>query len=79
MDLDHYGRADLSRSFVNNYVAFSQDKELPQLLGYYKCYMAYVRGKVESFKLNDPHIPEEEKARVLAVARHYFELAESYV
>ncbi len=79
MDLDHYGRADLSRSFVDAYVAFSQDKGLSELLAFYKCYRAYVRGKVESFKLDDPHISEEEKTRVLAVARNYFELAESYV
>ncbi|MFC1934092.1 hypothetical protein ACFLWC_02855 [Chloroflexota bacterium] len=79
MDLDHYGRADLSRNFVDAYVAFSQDKELLELLDFYKCYRAYVRGKVESFKLDDPHISEEEKTRVLAVARRYFELAESYI
>jgi len=79
MDLDHYGRADLSQSFVDAYVAFSRDKELPQLLNFYKCYRAYVRGKVESFKLDDPHILEEEKAEVLVVARRYFELAESYI
>ncbi len=79
MDLDHYGRADLSRSFVGAYVGFSRDKELLKLLSFYKCYRAYVRGKVESFKLDDPHISAEEKTRVLAVAKRYFELAESYV
>ena len=77
MDLDHYGRADLSRSFVNAYVDRSQDKELLELLNFYKCYRAYVRGKVESFKLDDPYISE--KAMVLATARRYFELAESYI
>jgi len=79
MDLDHYGRVDLSRSFVNAYVARSQDEELVKLLNFYKCYRAYVRGKVESFKLDDPYISQEEKARVLATARSYFELAESYI
>ncbi len=79
MDLDHYGRADLSRSFVNAYISRSRDKELRELLNFYKCYRAYVRGKVESFKLDDPHISEEEKIRVLAIARKYFELAESYI
>ncbi|MBA7567201.1 hypothetical protein ES708_08910 [subsurface metagenome] len=79
MDLDHYGRADLSRIFVNAYVAQSGDKELRELLSFYKCYRAYVRGKVESFKLDDPHISDEEKTKVLAVAKRYFELAESYV
>ncbi len=79
MDLDHYRRADLSQGFVNAYVAQSRDEELRQLLNFYKCYRAYVRGKVESFKLDDPYISEEEKARVLAIARSYFDLAESYV
>jgi uncharacterized protein len=79
MDLDHYGQADLSCSFVDAYASQSRDKELSQLLNFYKCYRAYVRGKVEGFKLDDPHISEEEKTRILAVARRYFELAESYV
>jgi len=79
MDLDHYGRTDLSHRFIGAYIDTSQDKELSQLLNFYKCYRAYVRGKVESFKLDDPHISAEEKERVLSVARSYFELAESYV
>ena len=34
MDLDHYGRADLSQTFVSAYVAKSQDKELSELLNF---------------------------------------------
>ncbi len=79
MDLDHYRRADLSQSFVNAYVAQSRDEELLRLLNFYKGYLAYVRGKVESFKLDDPYISEEEKTGVLAAARSYFDLAESYI
>jgi aminoglycoside phosphotransferase family enzyme len=79
MDLDRYQRADLSRAFVNAYVRLSQDKELLRLLNFYKCYRAYVRGKVESFKFDDPYVSEEEKTSVLATARRYFELAESYI
>lgn len=79
MDLDRYGRADLSQDFVNAYVDKSQDKELLKLLDFYKGYFACVRGKVESFKLDDPYISGEEKARTLEVARRYFELAESYL
>ncbi|OGN95057.1 MAG: hypothetical protein A2Z75_02715 [Chloroflexi bacterium RBG_13_50_10] len=79
MDLDRFQRADLSQAFVNAYVRLSRDKELPQLLNFYKCYRAYVRGKVASFMLDDPHIPEEEKTSALAAARRYFELAESYI
>jgi aminoglycoside phosphotransferase family enzyme len=79
MDLDRYQQADLSRHLVNTYVGLSRDEELLKLLDFYKCYRAYVRGKVESFKLDDPYIPEEEKAKVLTAARSYFQLAESYV
>jgi aminoglycoside phosphotransferase family enzyme len=79
MDLDRYQQADLSRHLVNTYVGLSHDEELLKLLNFYKCYRAYVRGKVESFKLDDPYIPEEEKAKMLTAARSYFELAESYV
>ncbi len=79
MDLDHYRRADLSHSFVNAYVDGSQDRELVELLNFYKCYRAYVRGKVEGFKLDDPHISGEEKSGILAIAKSYFQLAESYI
>ena len=79
MDLDRYQQAGLSRHLVNTYVGLSHDEELLKLLDFYKCYRAYVRGKVESFKLDDPYIPEEEKAKVLTAARSYFQLAESYV
>jgi aminoglycoside phosphotransferase family enzyme len=79
MDLDRYQQSGLSRHLVNTYVGLSHDEELLKLLNFYKCYRAYVRGKVESFKLDDPYIPEEEKARVSTAARSYFELAESYV
>ncbi|NWF77808.1 MAG: gluconokinase [Chloroflexi bacterium] len=79
MDLDHYQKAGLSRHLVNTYVKLSHDEELLKLLNFYKCYRAYVRGKVESFKLDDPYIPEEEKAKVLTAAQSYFQLAESYI
>jgi aminoglycoside phosphotransferase family enzyme len=79
MDLDRYQQAGLSRHLVNTYVELSHDEELLRLLSFYKCYRAYVRGKVESFKLDDPYIPEEEKAKVSTAARSYFQLAESYV
>jgi aminoglycoside phosphotransferase family enzyme len=79
MDLDHYGRADLSRHFVNAYISASGDRELETLLDFYRCYRAYVRGKVEGFKLDDPHIDGTEKEKILVIARDYFELADSYI
>lgn len=79
MDLDCYQRHDLSEHLVNTYVRLNDDQELLRLLNFYKCYRAYVRGKVESFKLDDPLISGDEKARALGNAQRYFQLAQSYV
>ncbi len=78
MDLDRYGRADLSRAFIRAYVDASGEKIPAGLLDFYKCYRACVRGKVESFELDDPLIDTGEKERVTGLARGYFDLAASY-
>lgn len=78
MDLDHYGHADLSRSFLKEYVSQSQDKDLLRLVNFYKCYRAFVRGKVACFKLDDPYITEEDRQYSQATAEEYFDLAHSY-
>lgn len=79
MDLDHYRAPSLSKHLVTAYTQLSHDEELLQLLPFYKCYRAYVRGKVESFKLDDPLIPPGEKAKASQSARSYFQLAASYL
>jgi hypothetical protein len=78
MDLDHYGRADLGASFIEAYTAASGDIGLGRLLNFYKCYRAYVRAKVNCFKLDDPLVSEDERQTSLANARGYFELSASY-
>jgi len=79
MDLDYYGRQDLSDSFIKAYVKKSGDKELLKLLNFYKCYRAYVRGKVGCFQYDDRYISAGEKEKIIANARSYFKLAESYI
>ncbi len=79
MGLDYHRHPQLSRCFVDAYIEMSHDVEISCLLNFYKCYYAYVRGKVESFKLDDPYIPVEEKARVVEAARRYFELSHTYI
>jgi aminoglycoside phosphotransferase family enzyme len=78
MDLDFKERSDLSSFFVERYVKYSGDRELEKLLPFYKCYRAYVRGKVTSFKLNDPSVDSEEKSAAKKEASAYFDLATSY-
>jgi len=75
MDLDFRGRVDLSNFFVEKYVEYSGDQELTELLPFYKCYRAYVRGKVVSFKLKDPNVRSEDKNSAVKEAKAYFKLA----
>jgi len=78
MDLDFKERSDLSDFFVERYVKYSGDRELTKLLPFYKCYRAYVRGKVVSFKLKDPSVGDEEKNAATKEAKAYFKLASTY-
>jgi len=78
MDLDFKERTDLSNFFVKRYVKYSGDQELTKLLPFYKCYRAYVRGKVVSFKLKDPSVGGEEKSAAMKEAKAYFKLASTY-
>jgi aminoglycoside phosphotransferase family enzyme len=79
MDLDRCQQAGLSQHLVDTYAELSHDEGLLSLLNFYKCYRAYVRGKVEGFKLDDSLISQGEKAKALESARSYFQLAQSYV
>jgi aminoglycoside phosphotransferase family enzyme len=78
MDLDYHGRQDLSEHLIRAFIGESGDQELIEVLDFYKCYRAYVRGKVESFRLDDPHIPEGEKKEALKRGQKYFVLAHRY-
>jgi hypothetical protein len=78
MDLDYKERADLSDFLIKQYVEYSGDQELTRLLPFYKCYRAYVRGKVTSFKLKDPNVGREEKTAAKKEAKAYFKLASTY-
>ncbi|UCG42487.1 MAG: AAA family ATPase [candidate division WOR-3 bacterium] len=78
MDLEYYGRKDLADYFVERYIENSGDSGLLRLLDFYKCYRAYVRGKVTSFNLIDPGMSAADKAGARASARRYFSLAWKY-
>lgn len=78
MDLDFRERADLSDFFVERYIKYSGDQELTELLPFYQCYRAYVRGKVISFKLKDPNVSSEDKTSAVKEAKAYFKLASTY-
>ncbi len=78
MDLDFNGRPDLSARFIDRYVAASDDSELLQLLDFYKCYRAYVRGKIACFTSSDPALDDGARRAQRNLARRYFGLAYRY-
>jgi uncharacterized protein len=78
MELDAARQPVLSQAFIESYVAATRDNALRELLPFYKCYRACVRGKVTSFQLDEAEVPDvqREEARQQAVA--LFTLAASY-
>ena len=72
MDLEAKGFEEESWRFLNAYLETSGDFDLLKLLKFYKIYRAYVRGKIESFKIQ---MVEEARRR----AQGYFELAFNYL
>ncbi len=78
MELDAAGRADLARAFVDAYVRLSDDRALYELLPFYACYRACVRGKVLSFQLDQPEVPAEQRETARREAEALFSLAASY-
>jgi aminoglycoside phosphotransferase family enzyme/predicted kinase len=78
MDLDHEGRPDLARVLVHRLIRELRDPHLSRLLPFYKCYRAYVRGKVESLHSVADSAPPEERTASAQRAAGYFRLALAY-
>jgi uncharacterized protein len=78
MELDAAGRTDLSRAFVDAYIAETGDEALREVLPFYCCYRAYVRGKVSSFQLDEPEIPATQRQAASQAATSLFALATHY-
>jgi aminoglycoside phosphotransferase family enzyme len=80
MDLDAFGRQDLSELFIeyyNNFFSAMKTKEDRSLFIYYKSYRANVRAKVNSLRAKSA--ANEEKTKALSAADKYLSLMESYL
>jgi aminoglycoside phosphotransferase family enzyme/predicted kinase len=78
MELDGASRSDLSRAFVDAYIAATADETLRELLPFYLCYRACVRGKVLSFQLDEPEISATQREFSRQQATELFSLAAHY-
>ncbi len=78
MDLDYQGRGDLSRALEERYFEQTGDGDGRELINFYKCYRAYVRGKVEGFKLREEEVEPSERLCSEGSAIRYFHLSSRY-
>ncbi len=78
MDLDFHKQKENSDYFINEFIEKSDDPELLDMLNFYKCYRAYVRGKIGLFTAHAPEVDAETKQNCLQQAQKYFQLAEQY-
>ncbi len=78
MDLDFHGLQELSNYCIDQFCERSGDTGLKEMLNFYKCYRAYVRGKIGLFTASDPAVDEAVKKSSIEAAAKYFALAESY-
>ncbi len=79
MELDFWGKRHLSKIYEERYRELSKDAHFEILLPFFKCYRAYVRGKVFSFMLKDPMVMDKNKyadlaMRMFNLSREYAEL-----
>ncbi|MEO0076929.1 MAG: AAA family ATPase, partial [candidate division WOR-3 bacterium] len=78
MDLEFYQHKHLADFFIARYLNYTNDWEMLKVLDFYKCYRAYVRGKVTSFNLNDRGMSKSQKMHAALEAKKYFALADKY-
>jgi len=78
MDLEFLMAPHLAREFLEAYLKARPDETLEEIMPFYQCYRAFVRGKVESFLIKDPAIPREKQMEALLRAHRYFFLAKKY-
>lgn len=78
MDLEIMGHESLAAGFVRSYVQQAADSDLQVLLNFYKCYYAFARGKVYSFRLQDAGLGSKKYKQSLQSAKLCFAQSFAY-
>jgi predicted kinase len=78
MDMEYRGHPELADLFVAEYVRLSGDQGLREVIGFYKCYNACVRAKVEGLLIGEAEVPGAKRMAAKRAARRYFNLACEY-
>lgn len=78
MDIDFNGYSKHADDFIQSYVKYSGDTDMLSVLNFYKCYCAYVRGKVTGFRLAQKDVAKKERLEITQTAMRYFDHAYTY-
>jgi len=78
MDMERLGAPSQGHQLLRAYLRASRDPALSELLNFYKCYRAVVRGKVAALKSQQPGLPPAERERTRRNASERFAAALHY-
>ena len=78
MDIDFEGYPEIARQLVDDYVDYTKDRELFVLLDFYKCYRAWVRAKVNGFRLQENNDADHDTPGIIRKTKRYLDLAYRY-
>ena len=78
MDLDYNGYSGFSSFFISEISRMIKDEGIYEVLDCYKCYRAFVRGKVNSLKALEPEVPANEREIAQKKSDSFFKLALKY-
>src|SRR6056297_1480022 len=78
MDLDYNEKWKESRYFIEQMSEKLDDPELSTIIDFYKCYRAYVKGKVKSMKSAEEEVDEADRSSAAKTASVYFNLSLRY-
>jgi predicted kinase len=79
MDLDFRAYPAFANRIAHRYADSSGDSDILRLLGFYKSYRAFVRGKVEGFILDELEVSQRERESARETAKKYFTLSLAYL
>ena len=78
MDFDFNRCRKEERYFIEKMSNKLKDDDLLQIIDFYKCYRAYVKGKVKSFQSVEEEVPKKVRKHSEKRAIRYFKLAHRY-
>jgi len=78
MDMDLNGYPEKGELFINSYIRHSGDSDVLSLLDFYRCYYAFVRGKVASLRLAQREEAVAKRLDIMEESEKYFNLAYRY-